>query len=49
MELMQLDFFAENDSNSRKNLHINKVDEKVSVYEALRLMMFVLINDVTSL
>lgn len=47
-KLMQLDFFAENYSNSRKNLDTNKVDEKVSVYEALRLMMFVLINDVTS-
>jgi dGTPase len=47
-KLNQLDFFAENFSNSRKNLDTNKVDEKVSVYEALRYMMFVLINDVTS-
>ena len=47
-KLKQLDFFAENFSNSRKNLDTNKVDEKVSVYEALRYMMFVLINDVTS-
>jgi len=47
-KLNQLDFFAENFSNSRKNLDTNKVDEKVSVYEALRYMMFVLINDVTN-
>jgi dGTPase len=47
-KLNQLDFFAENYSISRKNLVTNEVDEKVSVYEALRHMMFVLINDVTS-
>jgi dGTPase len=47
-KLKQLDFFAENFSNSRKNLDTNKVNEKVSVYETLRHMMFILINDVTS-
>jgi len=47
-KLMQLDFFAENYSNSRKNLVTDEVDEKVSVYETLRYMMFILINDVTS-
>jgi len=47
-KLKQLDFFAENYSNSRKNLDTNKVDEKVRVYETLRHMMFILINDVTS-
>ena len=47
-KLNQLDFFAENFSNLRKNLVTDEVDEKVSVYETLRYMMFVLINDVTS-
>jgi dGTPase len=47
-KLKQLDFFAENFSNSRKNLDTNKVNEKVSVYETLRHMIFILINDVTS-
>jgi dGTPase len=47
-KLNQLDFFAENFSISRKNLVTDEVDEKVSVYETLRYMMFILINDVTS-
>jgi dGTPase len=47
-KLNQLDFFAENYRSSRKNLDTNKVDEKISVYEALRHMMFIFINDVTS-
>jgi dGTPase len=47
-KLNQLDFFAENFRNSRKNFVTNEIDEKISVYETLRHMMFVLINDVTS-
>jgi dGTPase len=47
-KLNQLDFFAENYSISRKNLVTDEADEKVSVYETLRYMMFILINDVTS-
>ena len=47
-KLNQLDFFAENYRISRKNLVTNEADEKVSVYETLRYMMFILINDVTS-
>jgi dGTPase len=41
-KLMQLDFFE------RNSLIDNGVDEKVCVYETLRRMMFILINDVTS-
>jgi dGTPase len=41
-KLMQLDFFE------RNSLIDNGVDEKVYVYETLRRMMFILINDVTS-
>ena len=47
-KLKQLDFFAENYGNLRNDLNSNEVDEKVSVYETLRHMMFILINDVTS-
>jgi len=48
-KLKQLDFFAENYANLRRNnLKSNEIDEKVSVYETLRHMMFILINDVTS-
>ena len=47
-KLKQLDFFAENYGNLRNNLNNNKVDEKVTVYETLRRMMFILINDVTN-
>ena len=47
-KLKQLDFFAENFGNLRNNFNNNKVDEKVTVYETLRHMMFILINDVTS-
>jgi dGTPase len=47
-KLQQLDFFAENFFNLKNDLAINAVDEKISVYETLRHMMFVLINDVTS-
>jgi len=47
-KLMQLDFFAENYHYLSKNLVTNEVNEKVIVYETLRNMMFILINDVTS-
>ena len=47
-KLQQLDFFAENFFNLRKGMNIDTVDEKVSVYETLRHMMFILINDATS-
>jgi len=47
-KLMQLDFFAENFNYLKNNLDFNEIDEKVSVYETLRYMMFILINDVTS-
>ena len=47
-KLKQLDFFAENYGNLRNDSDSNEVDEKVSVYETLRYMMFTLINDVTS-
>jgi len=46
-KLKQLDFFAENYGNLINDLNSNEVDEKVSVYETLRHMMFILINDVT--
>jgi len=47
-KLMQLNFFAENYGNLRIDLNSNEADEKVSVYETLRRMMFILINDVTN-
>jgi dGTPase len=47
-KLKQLDFFAENYGNLRNDLNSNEADEKVSVYETLRHMMFILISDVTS-
>jgi len=47
-KLKQLDFFAENYGNLRNDLNISQVDEKVCVYETLRHMMFILINDVTN-
>lgn len=47
-KLMQLDFFSENYHCLSKNLVTNEVNEKVIVYETLRNMMFILINDVTS-
>jgi dGTPase len=47
-KLKQLDFFAENYFNLRNDLNNNEADEKVSVYEILRYMMFTLINDVTN-
>jgi dGTPase len=47
-KLKQLDFFAENYSILINDLNSNEVDEKVGVYETLRRMMFILINDVTN-
>ena len=47
-KLKQLNFFAENYGNLRNDLNNNEVVEKVRVYETLRHMMFILINDVTS-
>jgi dGTPase len=47
-KLKQLDFFAENFNYLKNNLDLNEVSEKVGVYETLRHMMFLLINDVTS-
>ena len=47
-KLKQLDFFANNYGNLRNDLNGNEADEKVKVYETLRHMMFILINDVTS-
>ena len=47
-KLKQLDFFAENYSILINDLNSNEVDEKVSVYETLRRMMFIFINDVTN-
>ena len=47
-KLMQLDFFAENYHYLSKNLVTNEVNEKVIVYETLRHMMFILINNATS-
>jgi len=47
-KLKQLDFFAENYCNLRNDLNSNKAHEKISVYETLRQMMFIFINDVSS-
>ena len=47
-KLKQLDFFAKNYGNLRNDLKSNEIDEKVCVYETLRRMMFILINDVTN-
>jgi len=46
-KLKQLDFFVENYNYLKNHLDFNEVNEKVSVHETLRRMMFILINDVT--
>ena len=47
-KLKELDFFAENYKNLRNSLNSNEADEKVRVYETLRHMIYILINDATS-
>ena len=46
-KLKEMCFFAENYHNLSKNLSGNESNEKIYVYETLRQMMFVLIEDVT--
>jgi len=46
-KLRQLDFFDESFSNLKNDLNVSEIDEKVCVYETLRRMIFILINDVT--
>ena len=47
-KLKQLDFFAEIYNSLRNSVKSNEVDEKVSVYETLRHMIYILINDATT-
>jgi dGTPase len=47
-KLKELDFFADNYKNLRNSLNSNEADEKVRVYETLRHMIYILINDATS-
>ena len=47
-KLKQLDFFDENYNYLKDDLVFDVLNEKISVYETLRLMMFHLVNDVTN-
>ena len=47
-KLNQLDFFAKHYNYLKKDFDSNEVDEKVCVYETLRHMIFIFINDATN-
>ena len=47
-KLRQLDFFDESYTHLINKINANQVDEKVCIYETLRRMMFIFINDVTN-
>ncbi|MFY0649213.1 MAG: deoxyguanosinetriphosphate triphosphohydrolase [Methylophilaceae bacterium] len=47
-KLNQLDFFAKYYNYLKKDFDSNEVDEKVCVYETLRHMIFIFINDATN-